>query len=244
MLKQRYIGNNEPIVNVYNYHQDNKNRQRFKLKDIMTKKLIVSVIVFITAMTASAADPYFGVRLSMDVTVPSHSHGEYKTGSGFSVGAVYNLPVYKRLYLEPGLMFFYNTMGVEPFEIDGHLYDGSVRNLGLRLPVNIGYDINVLDNLTIGLFTGPWLNFNISSREHVLPDFEGPEPTGSADMFDRGWKRFDLQWGFGLKVCFAEHYYLGLSGGVGLTPLARYGNDNKPFKMYRNSFGLALGYNF
>ena len=117
-------------------------------------------------------------------------------------------------------MFFCNTMGVRPFEIDGHLYDGSVRNLGLRLPLNVGYDFDVLDNLTIGLFTGPWLNFNITAREHTLPDFEGPEPTSSANLFDRGWKRFDLQWGFGLKVRFAGHYYVGLSGGLGLTPLA------------------------
>lgn len=210
----------------------------------MTKKLIISVFVLIAAMTASAGTPYFGARLSMDVTVPSHSKGNYKTGSGFSVGAIYNLPVYKQFYFEPGLMFFYNTMGVKPFEINDHLYDGSVRNLGLRLPLNVGYDFDVLDNLTIGFFTGPWLNFNITAREHTLPDFEGPEPTSSENLFDRGWKRFDLQWGFGLKVRFAGHYYLGLSGGLGLTPLARYGSDNKPFKMYRNSFGVALGYNF
>ena len=102
--------------------------------------------------------------------------------------------IMKQALILSGLMFFYNTMGVRPFEIDGHLYDGSVRNLGLRLPLNVGYDFDVLDNLTIGLITGPWLNFNITAREHTLPDFEGPEPTSSANLFDRGWKRFDLQW--------------------------------------------------
>ena len=72
----------------------------------MTKKLIISVFVLIAAMTVSASTPYFGARLSMDVTVPSHSRGNYRTGSGFSVGAIYNLPVYKQFYFEPGLMFF------------------------------------------------------------------------------------------------------------------------------------------
>lgn len=64
----------------------------------MTKKLIISVFALIAAMTVSADSPYFGARLAMDVTVPSHSKGYYKTGSGFSVGAICNMSVYKQIY--------------------------------------------------------------------------------------------------------------------------------------------------
>ena len=64
----------------------------------MTKKLIISVFALDAAMTVSADSPYFGARLAMDVTVPSQSKGYYKTGSGFSVGAICNMSVYKQIY--------------------------------------------------------------------------------------------------------------------------------------------------
>ncbi len=34
-------------------------------------------------------------------------------------------------------------------------------------------------------------------------------------------------WGFGLSFNIADNYQIGISGGVGITPLAKFGNRDK-----------------
>lgn len=59
--------------------------------------------------------PYWGIRVNYDYTIPgSVKQGGvgidlFKGGSGFSVGAIYNLPIIANLYFEPGISLFYDT---------------------------------------------------------------------------------------------------------------------------------------
>ncbi len=204
--------------------------------------------VSITSVSAqSSYKPVFGARVSMDITTPGKGDNSFSTGSGFSVGGIVRLPVYRNFYFEPGVSYFLNTMGINNLlHEDGYYYEGSARTSGIRIPLNFGYTFNLLDNLDLGVYTGPWLNINLSAREHVSPNLGTPDPVPSFNnnLFSKGWKRFDAQWGLGLTMTFRKHYLIGLSGGVSITPLAQYGNKDKKVRIHRNIVAIALGYDF
>lgn len=225
----------------------------------MKHPLPAIAFILTTAATAAAQSPVilptdeitppefkleWGVRLSMDVTVPSDGFGEYEHGAGVTGGVALAVPVYKGLYVEPGVLLFYNTMGVGNYVIDDLPYDGSVRNFGVRIPLNLGYRFNINDNISLSLTTGPWFNFNISARQYANPNFEGPMPKTSKNLFDYGWHRFDAQWGFGVQATFSGRYIVGISGGVGTKALAARTADGHKMRMHRNTFTVTLGYNF
>lgn len=187
------------------------------------KKLLLAGVVAIAGLTASAQNvvvdnpdnhPYFGARVALDIN--SYSGKGFSNGAGFSIGGVYNAPLYKNLYFEPGLSLFYNTVGVKHADM-------SVKNLGFRIPLNFGYHFDVADDLSIHVFTGPQVNFNILAR------FDGES------LFDDGYKRFDMQWNFGVGVGY-QQYYASIGGGVGMTNVTK-GVD-------RSIVSITLGYNF
>ena len=214
----------------------------------MTRKLFIVFLVCSCGLIAGAQSrSVWGVRLAMDVMRPAGGEGLYGTGAGFSLGGVYNLSLYKdKLYFEPGLLFYYETADASEIVLDNYAYESNAKNAGFRVPLNVGYNFNLLDNLRLSLYTGPQVNVNVSARLNATPNFSAavPEPSQTIDLFKHGWKRVDAQWGFGLSLTFAGHYHLGLSGGVGFTPLAAYGNRDNKIKIRRNTFGISLGYNF
>ncbi|MDE5643264.1 MAG: PorT family protein [Muribaculaceae bacterium] len=191
-----------------------------------------------------AKPPRWGVRLQADITTPTNGLDLYSTGTGISGGIVYNLPLYRGLYVEPGVMLYYNTIDVDDYMVNNLPYDGSARLLGIRLPVNIGYRFNLTESISLSLFTGPGFNFNISARQYANPNFEGAPPKTSKNLFDYGWHRFDAQWGFGITATFSGRYVIGLSAGVGSKALAEKTIDGHKAKMNRNTFSVTLGYNF
>ena len=211
----------------------------------MFRKILTAVgFTLLFAVSASAQKGYFGTRVSFDITSPAGSDLGLRNGSGFSVGAIYNYRFNNHVYLEPGVSVYYNTMGIRPVDHDGELYDGSVSNWGVEIPLNVGYNFALLDNLEVSVFTGPVFDFNITAKGVLDPNFTGPALTASDNLLDNGWKRFDCQWGFGLGVTFAHSYYIGISGGIGISPLASYNIGGDTYRMRRNSFSIALGYNF
>ncbi len=141
-------------------------------------------------------------------------------------------------------MLYYNTLNVDDYIENNLPYNGSVRLIGIRLPVNIGYRFNIGDNISLSLFTGPWFNINISARQYANPNFDSPPPKTSKNLFDYGWHRFDAQWGFGIVATFSGRYVIGLSAGVGSKALAEKTIDGHKCRMRRNTFSVTLGYNF
>lgn len=220
------------------------------------KKLIFAVAMFGCLSAASAQEAtlfdnpdnhaYFGARLGVDISSTGGSNtGVYNNGAGFTVGAVYNVPLYKNLYFEPGLNLFYNTFGqqvLESVEIEEdkpiyYLLDSSIRNLGFRIPMIVGYNFDFTDDVRIAPFTGPQLNFSFVSRFHSSED-ELKDLNGSI-FGEHGFKHFDLQWVFGVGVTY-QKYYVSISGGVGMTRCMDLEKDH----FRRNTFNISLGYNF
>lgn len=211
----------------------------------MFKKIIFAVAVMLAPVVMQAQRPaFFGIRTSFDVTHPAGCNDGINNGSGLTVMGVYNIPIGKNLFIEPGVGIFYNTMGIKPFEDNNAIYDGSVRNFGIRIPVNIGYRVGLFDNFELAAFTGPWFNINCSTKAHLQADMDMPVTITSPSMFEYGWHHFDAQWGFGISATYADKYYLAISGGIGMSAMATFNNHDGIDRMRRNTLSITIGYNF
>lgn len=214
---------------------------------MLRKLIIAAAVVLATAIQVPAQDNggnYFGVRLSFDVMHPAGHSSGLNNGSGFTLKGIYNFSFARSWFLEPGVGVFYNTVGIKPVDVDDKLYDGSIRNFGLRIPVAAGYRFSIGDILDLAACTGPQFNVNLISKARLQPNFEGPAPTRSTDLFDYGWRRFDAQWMFGISATYAGSYYLGISGALGFTPMACFDTPGGPERIRRNTVSITLGYNF
>lgn len=212
------------------------------------KKFFIALTSLASALAMSAQADLFdnpdnhaflGVRVGLDVSSAASSDLDcYNNGVGFNIGAVYNIPVYKNLYVEPGLSLFYDTFGIEvsnqrsgerPVTIDG-----SFRNFGFRIPIVAGFNFDFTDDIRVAPFTGPQLNISVVARDHYDADNDGHSLFG-----EHGFKHADLQWVFGVGVTYKD-YYLSFSGGVGMTKVYDLSADS----FRRNTFQLSVGYNF
>lgn len=210
------------------------------------KKLFISLLAIGAAFTSSAqADlldnpdnhSYFGARVSLDITSAAGGNkGWYNNGAGFSFGAIYNIPLYKNLYFEPGLSVFYNTIGEEfIYDGTGKTIDGSIRNFGFRVPLVAGYHFDFTDDMQLHVFTGPQINWSVTAKEHI--------GDMSQSIFgDKGFKHIDLQWAIGVGLSW-QQYYISLSGGIGMTKAKDFNIGYKD-QFRRNNLSIALGYNF
>ena len=125
---------------------------------------------------------YFGVRVGLNVTSAANGGAMYSNKPGFEAGAVYNMPLWKNLYFEPGLSIFYNAFGTVSYDTyeaplplpDGTFttterlfqIDGSIRNFGFRIPLTVGYHFDFSEDLKVHVFTGPQLNLSLVARYH------------------------------------------------------------------------------
>lgn len=226
------------------------------------KKLILGIIALAGAATSAQAQSYltdnpdnrayFGIRAGVDVSSTAAAElDSYSNGAGFTLGAVYNLPLYKNLYFEPGLSLFYDTFGTEVIlMVDGGVIpdaiDGSIRNFGFRVPFHFGYHFDFTDDISIHLYTGPVLNFNILARQYYPADKEiGLEKQNYSIMGSGGFDRFDLQWDFGVGLQYGR-YFVSIGGGVGMTKVYDHKIEAASLKdsFRRNTFNISLGYNF
>ncbi|MDE7411205.1 MAG: PorT family protein [Paramuribaculum sp.] len=212
------------------------------------KKILLTLAVILGCMNAQAYDvfdnkdnhSYFGVRLSYELCAPTelsidniNKQDWYNASSGLNLGVIYNMPLWKNLYFEPGLTFYYNTIGVKT---DNNI---SIRSFGARIPLLIGYHFDILPSLQLSLFTGPEiaLGFTACQWNHIESD-EGNFSIVT-NAYDSALNRFDIKWRFGVGATFLDRYYAAISGAAGLCDQVK-----GPFSAKANLFDITLGYNF
>ncbi|MCM1066029.1 MAG: PorT family protein [Muribaculaceae bacterium] len=216
----------------------------------MKSKLLIGMLLLAAATPGASAqlNPTFGVRASMEISLPSGAYDDYKVGAGFNVGAVCRLNLPRGFYFEPGAYFTYSAMTAKDLVSFDELYfyEGAANLYGIRVPLNVGYTYSVSPAVDLDFYTGPWLNINVSARQRLDPNFDAPEvvPARTINLFKHGWRHVDGQWGFGLTATFAHSYTVGITAGVAFTPLAKYGNGDKKVRIHRSTIALSLGYNF
>lgn len=244
------------------------------------KKFLLSLTFAVAAASAVSAqnllvdnpdnEAYLGARIGVDLTSTSGpSANTYNNGAGFSIGAIYNIPVWQNLYVEPGLSIFYNTFSEDITRLSFVNVPGedpeaepslmpvekiiprSIRNFGFRIPLLAGYHFDFTDMVKISVFTGPQLNISLYAHDHIkkLPDVDESLEVGSL-FGQNGFKHWDLQWVFGASVAY-DRYVFSVQGGVGMTRVFNKTytptvTDKLPVtdKLRRNTCTISLGYNF
>lgn len=228
------------------------------------KKILVVASLLVATLCAQAQDifdsrenkAYFGARISYELACP----GDFKinstlkadilnNGSGLSFGGIYHMPVWKNLYFDPGFSFYYNTYALnqalikEELEnilgqpIRGGFDHASIRQFGIRIPINVGYHFDVLPDLRISVFTGPEVNLGFSADAYIT--INNFHTSGSVYGKEGLLNRCDIKWRFGVGATFMHHYYAAISGAAGMCDLAK-----DKLSMHSNLFDITLGYNF
>ena len=233
------------------------------------RKFLLSIlaVIILAPSTIKAQDylfdspdnaPYLGVRLGFDIVSLQSPSEVYGNRGGIEIGAVYNMPLWKNLYFEPGVSLFYNSATVNGVlnsfgsELQG-ICSGTLNNVGIRIPLNFGYHFDITDAIQIMPFTGPQINLNLSHSVNYATD----------EAVDKGlaqprlhYNFIDLGWNFGVGVKFLR-YYIGVSGQVGMSSfISQNAKDytvtipglnearTLPLHARRNLFQITLGYNF
>ncbi len=214
------------------------------------KKVLTALILLISALLpASAQDifessnnrPYLGLRAGLDLTCPGKWDGMklYKTGAGFDLGAIYNIPVWKNLYFEPGLMLYYSTVGSDVTVMADDLQSSRVntRRFGFRIPFRFGYRFDFDTDLltSISFFTGPQLELGLWGRERA--NFHDGF-TFSSNCFKDSFNRANLGWEFGVDFT-AGRFVFEIAGTAGMLNLAKFGNT-----FHQGNVQFNIGYNF
>lgn len=193
------------------------------------KRTILMVIACVLAAAGIKAEtPLFGIKGSIDVTVPGKWHNSvgsikmYNQGYGFSVGGVCNIDLGKGFYFEPGLSLYYEGYGYNDLlaiNANGEVvdYDPKLWKTGLRIPAAFGYVIECSDRFSMVVFTGPEVNYAFAGR-NTYKNKELFEVI-QEDLF-KDQRHIDLAWrcGFGVPIsCFL----VSLEASFGLTDLNR-----------------------
>lgn len=214
----------------------------------------LALLLGIMAPAMAVADNYtyngsenrdsFGVRAGVDISSAAGADDTYSNGVGGSVGAVYTKYLYRDFYIEPGAYLFYDTFGqtvtatAEPADVPVDV-DGSIRNFGIRIPVNMGYRLTLTDDMGLKFFTGPQMNMSLVARSH-FNDEEGVERIEDTNILGKkGFKRFDMQWNFGVGLDY-NRWFVGVTASAGVTKVM-----NRTFEHFRRNYVMiAVGYTF
>lgn len=221
------------------------------------KRFLIGALVALCSTTAASAQEYdylldnpenkdyFGVRLGIDITAtPGNSDfSSYSNGTGFSLTGIYNIPIYKNLFFEPGIGMFYDTFSENIFTNDPNTVvdmpvqiSRSFRNFGFRVPLYAGYHFDFTDDIQIAVFTGPQINLSLYAHDHIDKKYG----YDNHSLFGQyGFKHMDLQWGLGASVTYNQIVF-SATGAFGMTRVYDYGFD----RIRRNTCTIALGYNF
>lgn len=217
------------------------------------KKIATSLVLLCLCLAASAQDIFdnpdrgarLGVRLGLDIACPTDfDYGRFKTGvlnagAGFTAGAVYNIPVWKNLYFEPGLLLFYNSMGLDDIVTlpeTQSAVSGSFRRFGVRVPFRFGYRFD-FDGFSLRTFTGPQLEVGLIGRARLSVGNE----TASENIYgsDGSINRVNVGWEFGAGVDYGN-WTAEISGAAGIPDMVK----DSLVKGRFNNVTISLGYNF
>lgn len=233
------------------------------------KAAAVAIALAATTLGASAQSSifnnpsnrsYLGVRLGLDVTCPQPikfntlpSIDFLKPGAGVELGLIYNIPIIANFYVEPGVMFYYDTFIPDDIEIGSEdtgfdtndAYEhNSIRKFGFRIPVQLGYHFDFTNSISAKVFTGPVLDTGFSNDYYVTT-----KPVAGVKYHESGtlyrdkaprWNRVNCSWRFGGGVNI-NNISVELSGDVGMVNM--YDTGIKSTKYYENCFHLTIGYN-
>ncbi|MCM1004850.1 MAG: porin family protein [Prevotella sp.] len=232
------------------------------------KKVLLAILSLFVAAGAYAQSylldnpnnhGYFGIRGSYNLSIPSKVKANvgnsfdtktkvFGKGSGFTIGAIYNLPLVANLYLEPGVTLAYstqsfkNTQDMFPAFFDKKMKHSSARRFSFEVPVQVGYHFDFTPDVSLAISTGPVLKVGLVNDYYLTTDNELHQ-SGSLYGDNGVMRRVDCAWRVGVGFNIATNYYIGVSGDIGMVNMLKDDNDGN-VSMHENAFNVSLGYNF
>lgn len=216
--------------------------------------LLLSSALSVYAQSDSTAyvhkNPIWGIKGNLNAELPSNWRHDgnsvkvYNSGFGASLGGLANFYLGHNFYFEPELSLFYegysynNIQAVAPnspsVNVGPNLY-----KLGVRVPLPVGYFINISDKWGLDVFTGPQLSYafygkaksgdeSVKADKDLMSVFKGPY---AQRRFDLGWKI-----GVGFPV---DNFLISLEADLGITDMLR-----NSYTMRENRLSLGITYYF
>lgn len=233
----------------------------------MKKLILCAALAVGVTCAASAQDKIaFGVRAGVNINSLGYSgdnkdYDDLKSRAGFHVGAVMDWNVAGDFYIQPGIYFTTRGAKNEFSETDmdfSYKYTQKLNMSYLQIPVLASYRFPVSDAVKIDINVGPYIAIGLGGKlkveETETYDGETERHSNKYDIFGKStkdeekgdFKRFDagLRFGAGVNI---HKFYVGVSYDLGLTNLARTGDDyrwSKNDKFRNGSFQVSVGYNF
>lgn len=205
------------------------------------KKLILLLCLVINIAVANAqivekgeGNPIWGVRAAFDVNLPGKVRSNvfndkmFRTGTGGTLGAVCNIYLGSKFYLEPAISLFYDTYSYNDIVIADDYYmedDPTVYKVGIRIPVIVGYSIGVSDLISIAPFTGPELSYAFAGdiRFHNIDKMD-LEDVSFLSLFGKNGNQHRLECGWKIGVAFfSGKWSFNIDGTIGMTNLMKNG---------------------
>lgn len=203
------------------------------------KKLSILFCILLSSLCAQSQiieqgdhNPTWGVRAAFDVNLPGHVRSNvfndktFRAGTGVSLGAVCNVYLGHKLYLEPAVSVFYDTYKYNNLIVSGtdgyQETDPTLYKVGFRIPVVAGYSFSISDRLSIAPFTGPELSYafagNIRLKDKDRLDLDGDLLFGKIGSQ----RRVDCGWKVGLAF-FTGMWSFNIDATIGMTNLMKNG---------------------
>lgn len=173
---------------------------------------------------------------------PTGSATMFKPGNGVSIGADYMLLLGRNFFIEPGARFYIDnyrydniTIGAGTPEEPSKTYDPPVRKTGIRIPLTVGYKLDIFTRGSLFLATGPEPVFGFSARTKVDED---QTEIFEENMYKSMMRRFDVAWEVRAAIII-ERFRVDVTGAFGMLDVIK--ND---VSMHEYRISVGLGYVF
>lgn len=221
-------------------------------KVLLSLAFAVAACISVTAQntTVNSTDnkAHFGIRFGGEIILPGKITSDnvgisvFDNGGGVEFGGIYNVPVAKNFYIEPGLKLYCNNYSlkkefVEALEDDIIFNSVSLKKYGMRVPVMAGCHFDFTSDTRVSFFTGPELEVGFSAKEYIKG--YNIEMSDSVYGDEGGFNRTNLLWGIGAGISY-QHFYFGVSGGIGISNML----SDSDVKFHENRISFSVGYNF
>lgn len=223
-----------------------------------TKIILIAALTF-TCLTGKAQEAMqyqlssgknlvWGIKGKLSAVLPSRirEHGEtrmkFNSGFGASIGALANVYLGNYFYFEPDVSLFYegynyNNMVVAAPNSPSVNGGPNIYKLGVRLPLNFGYFINISDKWGLNVFTGPELGYTfygttktdseeVKNNEDLMNLYKGPYAQ----------RRFEFGWDIGVGFP-VNNFVISLEADLGITNMLKSGSMG--FRENRLSLGIT-----
>ena len=176
----------------------------------MRQLILLFALCFVTIGAYSQDKPFsFGIKAGANLSNMDVEHSDTKAKVGYQFGFVGEINLPNSFFLQGNLLltskgFKTDRSGVCDINYDGYEDEATVKMswnaLYLKLPVMIGYKINVTDNLKINFSAGPHIAYGIGGKITTKVDARLKYQSGDeivkdkdkTDTFsDTSLKRFD-----------------------------------------------------